>query len=356
MKDHPKNLLQTFFLGTSLLALASCGGGGGGGSPSSVEQKQQDSIESDLNGQYKAVFTAMNTSVAGVVSGSANFSREDNQLTVNVRFSGLQPNLLHTQYVHVGNECPTNDENADGFIDAVESEKITGQILIPLDADLNSQDRGSSIFPVSDVVGAYGYSEIASYDRFMKDLREPDMDTEDDFVKLGGDKALALAGRVVLIYGVAPESVLPTTVARRGRLASFQTLPIACGVFHKVTSIPGSADNDRSLGASPGGSIIGGSSGADDGATVIVGQSSGGASGGTTTTAGTSGGSTGWTDGGSDAGTSGGSTGSTTGGETTGGSTTGESGGGLLGGWHWPWEHNTSGSSGGSTTGGHAHH
>jgi hypothetical protein len=356
MKAHSKNFLATLFLGTSLLALTSCGGGGGGGGSGSGIQRQQDPIEADLEGQYKAVFTSMNSSVAGVITGSTTFSREENQLVVDLRFNGLHPNLLHTQYVHIGHECPTNDENGDGFIDAVESEKVTGLILVPLDADLNSQDRGSSIFPVSDAVGAYNYTQLASYDRFMSDLREPDMDPQDDFVKLGSDKNLALSGRVVMIYGVAPESVLPSTVATRGRLANFQTLPIACGVFHKVSTVPGSADNDQSLGASPGGSIIGGSSGADDGSVVIVGQTSGGTTGdtgGTTTTGSTSGGSTGWTDGGSDSGTSGGTTGATTGGSTTSGSTTG---GGLLGGWHWPWEPNNGGSGGGTTTGGNVSH
>lgn len=268
--------LTTLLLGVSVLNLSSCGGGGGSGGKNPPIQNEV-AVDAKPDGQYMAVLQTMNQNVAGYVTGSVTLSIEGKDFLADVRFAGLHPSIIHSQYVHEGTSCPSNDENSDGFIDAVESAKSSGGILIPLDGDLSSQDRGSSTFPLADTVGYYTYSEATSYDRFIGDLQEEDNDPEDDFVKIADKKNINLEGRVVIIYGVAPETVLPETVARRGRLANFQTLPVACGVFQKVTTVPGTLDDDSSVGPVPGnGETVGGGNGEDDGATVIIGGETGG--------------------------------------------------------------------------------
>lgn len=267
--------------------VVSCGGGGGENSASKKNSKSnRNPIEREFKGQYRAVLNSLNNGIAGITTGSATFSYHEDQFIGYVRFSGTQAKVLHTQHVHVGKTCPEKDENQDGIIDAVETHNVVGKILIPLDADLSSQDRGSSIWPVASENGSYHWNQATTLEKIMADLRESDSDPEDDFVKLGvQDKNFDLTGKVIVIYGVPKESALPESAQSRGRLTNFQGLPVACGVFEKITHIPGHVDEDQDLGDAPAGESIGGSSGADDGATVIVDGPSGG-------------GSTGWTTGG----------------------------------------------------------
>lgn len=259
----------------SSLLLVSCGGGGGSGSKSPQNQTSTPDaqMEVDAEGQYLAVFQPLNQSVSGQASGSVTFSKEEGELFIDVRFSGKHPAIIQSQYIHEGNACPTmnNDTNGDGFIDVNESYAVTGQILVPIDGDISSQDRGSATFPVTDQYGTYSYFERTSYQRFFQDLTEGDLDPSDDLIKLGLDKALNITNRVMLVYGVPAEVNLPATVATRGRLANFQTLPIACGVFTRVNAVPGTIDDDIGLGDAPAeGGTVGGTGGADDGAIVLV--------------------------------------------------------------------------------------
>jgi hypothetical protein len=265
----PKLALTVSF--ATLLAACGGGGGGGGGSSSPGPQQQQEPID-ETNYTYMAPFSTINQPVAGIITGSTTLHRLESKFYADVRFNGLHPNLIKPQYVHTGSRCPTmaDDTNGDGFIDAVEGEAVYGQVLIPLDADLSSQDRGSSYFTMSNPWGFYEYHQVTSYDRFMRDLTESDSDPDDNFVKLSDEKSLSLASRVVVVYGVPKETVLPTTVARRGRLANFQTLPVACGVFSQVITVPGTVDTDEGIPVEPG-TTIGGSNGEEDGdGTVVV--------------------------------------------------------------------------------------
>ncbi len=324
-------------LTATLLQLASCGGGGGssksGGQSSSPRQ-----LESEAEGTYVATISTLNNGVGGPISGNVSISKEGGRLIAYARLNGGAPHTVHQQRVHVATSCPTasNDANGDGYVDAVESFNHVGKILFPLDADISSQERGSSIWPAGDMYGYYHWERATSYDRFISDLREPDLNEENEFAKLGPDGDLNLDGRVVIIHGAPETANLPDTVATRGRLRNFQTIPVACGVIRKVTVVPGEVEEDPSLGPVVGESV-GGSSGVDDGATVPVdGQYRPGE---------TSGGTTGNTN---DAGNDPRNTGSTSGG-TTGGNDDDDDDGGF----RWPWERprTTTGGNGGGTTG-----
>ena len=121
MKTKNSHFLISLMMGTGLIMLSSCGGGGGGGGgggkSTERQRENQNQIETELTGQYRAVLKTINSSVAGTISGSVTLSREDDQLIGYVRFSGLQPNVLHTQHIHIAKACPTTDENGDGFIE-----------------------------------------------------------------------------------------------------------------------------------------------------------------------------------------------------------------------------------------------
>lgn len=323
MKANTTNMIKKIALGTALLQLAACGGGGGGsGSGSGSSESQPRQFETDAEGMYIAKLNALNNGVGGPISGSLSIMRDGSRLIAYVRMNGGQPHVVHQQRVHVGTSCPTmeDDKNGDGYVDVNEAFARTGKILFPLDADISAQERGSSIWPAGDMYGYYHWERATSWERFIGDLREPDLNEENDYAKLGTGGALNLDGRVVIIHGAAETANLPDTVGTRGRLRNFQVIPIACGVIRKINGAEvGTIEDDPSLGPAEG-ETVGGSSGADDGSTIPVdgvyrpGESTGGTTGTT-----------------NDADNDPRNSGGTSGGSTSGGSTGGDDDGGILG-------------------------
>ncbi len=338
-----------------LSLLAACGGsGGGGGGSSSQRQEEIAPVDgSNIDGHYQAKFITLNPQVNGTIPGSANFVRKEDKLFAYVRLFAGYPRAWHMQHVYTGSRCPTanDDTNLDGFIDIAEAEAVVGKILIPMDSDISTQSSGRRFFPLGDLSGYYHYERITSFRRFLNDLQDDDRDLTDDVAKLGPGEGLRLSGKVFMVLGVAETVMLPETVATKEKRRSFQTLPIACGVFEKVTTTPGrpyvdgevvgpvasvEPDQDRpaedtipeTTGGTSGGST--GSNDSDDGDGPVSDgdgntHTTGGTTSGTTTGGATSGSgsTTGTSTSGSTTGSTGGTTGGTTG-ETTGGSTTGE--------------------------------
>ena len=276
-----KYIAFSTLLSTALLVSCGGGGGGGGGSSSAVPVQEENRLEIEMLGAYQGLLYPLNQTVAGNVTGALMLVRERDDLIASLRFSGGPASILHIQNVHEGSRCPTlaDDLNQDGFIDAEEGAKVYGGILIPLDDDLNSQRMGLGTFPVADEYGHYSYSKIAKWDKFMEDLREEDINLQDDYVKLPANKNMTAAGKVVVVFGVPSKTDLPSTVAGRGRLTNFEALPIACGVIQKVITTPGYIDTDHTGIPFPGGESIGGGNGGDDGAIFTGGSTTGGGSG-----------------------------------------------------------------------------
>lgn len=248
MRKLPLKVLTTL---AALSLLASCGGGGGGGGGSAsnfqptIEEAQVDGMSVDVH--YLAPFTTLNSQVNGTIPGSATLQRKDDKIFAYIRLFAGGPKVWHPQNVYTGGRCPTlaDDTNGDGFIDINEAEAVLGNILIPLDADISSQRAGRNFFPLGDLSGSYFYERITSFNRFLSDLQSADTTPEDNIVKLGANEGLVIEGRVVLIQGVANTVILPETVGSKARYRAFQTLPIACGVFSKVTAMPGAPDNGQ---------------------------------------------------------------------------------------------------------------
>ena len=197
---------------------------------------------SNIDGLYMAKFETLNGHVNGTIPGSATIQRQGNKFYAYVRLFGGTPETWHQQYVYLGNRCPSlkDDANGDGFIDIVEANAVWGDAILPLDANISSQGAGKNIFPMSDDAGSYFYERVTNFDKLFEDLKNEDRNFEDNVAKLNLDSGLAIEGRAVAVLGIADTVELPETVASEpSRLSAHQTLPIVCGIFKRVTEIPG---------------------------------------------------------------------------------------------------------------------
>ena len=246
------------FILASTLILSSCGPSSGGSSQEKAKSERTQNeatagnsrppvVKEKNEGQYMARLSSLNENVAGFITGAATISRIKDELVGDVRFSGeaLTAGILHEQNIHIGDRCPTaaDDLNGDGFIDAVEGSLVYGKIIIPLDGDLNSQRMGGGIFPVADEFGGYIYSQVASYQKFMEDLREIDINLDDQIVTLAEGEEFDFENKVIVIQGVSVNADLPDTVVSNNQFANYQSLPVACGIFSRVHQVPGRSDN-----------------------------------------------------------------------------------------------------------------
>lgn len=218
-----------------------------------VEEEEEEGTEtpagpadgSNISGYYLATFSTLNPHVNGTLPGSATFYRKEDRLFAYLRLFASAPKAWHQQKVYTGTRCPTlaDDANTDGYIDIVEAETVVGKVLIPLDADLSTQNSGRNFYPVGDLSGSYHYERVVNFNRFLQDLRSEDKNTEDNIIKLSTQEPFLIEGKVVMIQGTAETIEYPETVASTNRHRPFQTLPIACGVFKKADITPGLPDN-----------------------------------------------------------------------------------------------------------------
>lgn len=310
-----------------LFLFTSCGGDGdSGGSSGSGRREEENSTDlpadgSNIDGTYLATLKTLNSHVNGTVPSSVTFFRKDDKLMVFARLFAGGQRAWHQQAVYLGNRCPdmSDDKNKDGYIDIMEARKVLGQIIIPLDANITSQLGGRNFFPLGDMSGSYHYERVTSFRQFFRGLQGEDSDPEDNITTLKENQGLELIGKPVMIQGTADTVLYPETVETTPRHRPHQTLPVACGIFAKVTKDPGVPDSGRIPGpvaevvddqdrpapegegeipATTAGSQ-GGSNENEEGETSD--QDHGGSSGGGTSTGGSSGGS-----GGESGGTSGG--------------------------------------------------
>lgn len=235
---HPHRHFTTLLLGAGLItSLAGCGRNTGPGA-SDKKQDRADPIveELKLEGKYEVKFSPMNSSVSGFTSAKGKFHLVADKIQTEITVKDAPAKNANFQFIYTGTECPTeaHDTNSDGFIDALEAAKVVGKILIPLDADLDSQLAGSDAFPISDSLGGYVYFKEGSISKLVSDLKVPDMDIKDELAKLALKEDLKLEGKVVLIQGVPEGVYLPGSVRTFGQLSERSTLSIACGKIKRV--------------------------------------------------------------------------------------------------------------------------
>ncbi len=203
-------------------------------------------IELNEDGLYLAKFSTLNSQINGTIPGSLTFSLNGDKLLTFIRLFAGKPSTWHQQGVYQGKRCPTleDDLNLDGFIDIEEAMNVTGKMIIPLDANLDSQEAGENFYPISDNSGYYHYERLASLKRIQKDLKNEDLDQTDHIVKLNPNEELILAGRVVLILGVSEDTLLPETIVGLGKRKPYQVFPITCGIIQKLSTTPGTPNGD----------------------------------------------------------------------------------------------------------------
>lgn len=194
----------------------------------------------NISGLYLAKFQTLNPHVNGTLPGSLTLNRTGDRLLTFLRLFAGHVRVKHRQAIYPGQRCPnmTDDQNLDGYVDIQEARMVVGRMLIPLDGNLNSQYSGKNYFPRGDLSGNYHYERSSSFSLLLKDLREQDEDPEDQVIKLSENEPFGFEGRVVMLEGVSPETLLPETVSGDEDLKNYESFPIACGVIEKNISPP----------------------------------------------------------------------------------------------------------------------
>ena len=223
--------VSSILMTSALICLVACGNE----QTKSSHPSSQSFLLSEA-GQYEATLSPMNEHLAGSVEGKARVRIKGDDITFEVKVSGTRGSIKHAQYIHVAEACPTlaSDENKDGIIDAQEGMKSFGPAVIPLDTMLRTQSEGDSTFPASDFSGDYYYRQSVTMAELMFDLTAKDPDPKDHMIKLRS--SLGLAGRQVVIYGVADAAELPESVRAFHGKTKQASLPIACGSFVKIAA------------------------------------------------------------------------------------------------------------------------
>lgn len=221
--------VSSILIGTMLLSVVACG--------KNEKSKSTPTSRSMLlteMGNYQASLTPINSHLAGDVTGTVLVKIKGDTFKVEVKVNGAPAQIAHAQKIHIADSCPTlaSDVNKDGVIDAVEGLRSYGPAIIPLDNNLKTQIEKIALYPSADFTGNYFYKQDVSISEMMKDLSNKDNDLNDHVVKI--QSSLGLAGRQIVIYGVATDTDLPDSVATINGHTKYSSLPIACGALIKI--------------------------------------------------------------------------------------------------------------------------
>lgn len=220
---------------TSLLILAAACGKAG--KPTGLPYREELRADgSNINGTYTADLYPVNINLHAPKAGKATFTRMGDELTARVKLDVGAKGAYYRQAVYWGNRCPgiEADANKDGYLDMTEIESTLGDVIIPLDGDLDSQSGGTGVYPSGmNARGSYFYKRTASFSRFFEDLKDIDPNTNDRVRKLEDQTGFTFIGKVILVQGATSDFNIPTTVSSYYGLSRERSLPVACGVFWK---------------------------------------------------------------------------------------------------------------------------
>lgn len=170
---------------------------------------------------YQANVTSLNNSGA---SGTALITVNGKDVTVDVRATGLAPNLAHAQHLHVGGKAacpaPAADTNKDGVVSAKEAEVSVGPIKVAL-TTIGDTSPASALavdrMPKADAKGVLTYKRTFSLPAGVTaaDMAKASIEMH-GVSALSGDKTK---------YDGDKRSELDT------KLAFEVTAPAACGVL-----------------------------------------------------------------------------------------------------------------------------
>jgi hypothetical protein len=196
---------------------------------------------SNIKGTYASVLRPLNKNIHMPTLGTAAVQRVGDTFSAFVKIKSGQRGTTFKQAIYTGRRCPDikDDLNKDAYVDINEALVAIGEIVIPLDINIDSQLGGSNNYPRGDIAsGSFFYRATASFERMFADLKTPDENSYDNVIKLGANDGLTFPGRIILIQGVNEKFFLPPTVGTVGVENAHETIPLACGVLWKVSALP----------------------------------------------------------------------------------------------------------------------
>jgi hypothetical protein len=196
---------------------------------------------SNIQGVYETPLAALNINTTLGIIGSAGLHRSSDIFKAFVKIYIGEKGVTHRQTIHLGSRCPTIDDdiNGDGYIDYREAHFVVGNVIMPLDGDLDSQWGGMNSYPIGNgIAGGYFYERTASFTRMFEDLRDVDNNTLDEVDKIPYDEGLSFHKKVILIEGVSTAIRLPDSVDTMEGIPKYRSLPIACGVLVRSSKFP----------------------------------------------------------------------------------------------------------------------
>lgn len=114
-----------------------------------------------------------------------------------------QSATVYQQYIHKNARCPDqgDDLNGDGLLSASEVEKVSGEMMIPLDRIIKTQNEGADWFPRSNGEGMYYYSRAADLTILIRDLR--------NLKKIELNENFDFDRRTIVLYRSSSTSFIP---------------------------------------------------------------------------------------------------------------------------------------------------
>ncbi|USS39756.1 hypothetical protein NC516_10525 (plasmid) [Latilactobacillus sakei] len=176
---------------------------------------------------YTAQIVPLNADKIGTAAyGEATFAIADDELTIKITMHNTPANMQHWEHFHGfpdGKQAliatAAQDANADGFVDLMETEAVSGTTMVPFDDAPEHMDIPHDRYPTADEHGDFTYEK-----------KVPLSELQANFKKAFGESELHLEKRVIYIHGVTANVHLPESVAGMvGHYDAHVTLPIATG-------------------------------------------------------------------------------------------------------------------------------
>jgi len=202
--------------------------------PMGVPQNQE--VEEETHeGQYVARFWPLNSALNKFARGDAKIEIKEDMINIQMDIKNSSVLTNQKQFIFEGSRCPneTDDLNQDGYLDPVEVSRVVGNILIPLDDNIEDQFLGLDQFPTTNLFGNYKYEKSGNLNLLLDDLFSDDLDFEDEIVK--GDKTtFKFHNRVILIQGLDSFTYIPGTINTRPGVSIQENLTVACAEIKKI--------------------------------------------------------------------------------------------------------------------------
>jgi hypothetical protein len=184
-----------------------------------------------IAGDYLVILRPLNNHLAGwIPNGKSELKIDDKTLSIKSWIDDSSA-VTHRQFILKGSRCPTleDDKNKDGVIDIIETVRVSGKILHPLDNNLQVQLGPLDQYPF----GNFSYDQEISLKNLEEDLRQPDSNPDDHVIKLTPKEFLSFENKVMIVLGVSEKTLLPDSIQTLDGVSPQLSIPIVCGLIKK---------------------------------------------------------------------------------------------------------------------------